>query len=95
MSLKFVSLRFALAFKEGWRGHRALCGRQPDIEGGRQYKSDGVKVDRNRLGLGQSSLGLLGQRGKGGIVTVRDLREHLAVDFDASLAKAIHESAVR
>ncbi len=39
------------AFKEGWREHSELCDRQPDTEGGRQDKSDGMKVDRNRLTL--------------------------------------------
>ncbi len=39
------------AFKEGWREHSPLFDRQPDAEGGRQDKSDGMKVDRNRLTL--------------------------------------------
>ncbi len=39
----------AFAFKEGWREHSKLCDRQPDTEGGRQDKSGGMKVDRNRL----------------------------------------------
>lgn len=39
----------SFAFKEGWRAHSRLCDRQPDTEGGRQDKSDGMKVDRNRL----------------------------------------------
>ena len=37
------------AFQEGWREHSELCDLQPDTEGGRQDKSDGMKVDRNRL----------------------------------------------
>jgi len=37
------------AFKEGRRAHSRLSGRRSDTEGGRQDKSAGMKVDRNRL----------------------------------------------
>ena len=37
------------AFKEGWRGHSRLCDRRLVTEGGRQRKSGGMKVDKNRL----------------------------------------------
>ena len=40
---------FTFAFKEGWREHSRLCDRRLDTEGGRQRKSGGMKVDKNRL----------------------------------------------
>ena len=42
-----AGLRFV--FKEGWREHSKLCDLQSDTEGGRQDKSNGMKIDRNRL----------------------------------------------
>ena len=41
------------AFKEGWREHSNLCDHQADTEGGREDKSAGMDVDRNRLNLPQ------------------------------------------